>query len=106
MVIAVPFSGDSRLQRGEKRAYPLRAIVKLVKHHENHVATIEPAEMLALLLACSPCVNQDSFRQNRLMENLQSLIQSIAGYSLSFSLKGGFWGVLKKKPVITAGSLH
>jgi hypothetical protein len=51
-------------------------------------------QTLALLFACSPFVNADPHRRDRLFGVLAGLARAAPGRVLTFSLAGGFWDIL------------
>ena len=102
MLTPVPFSGDPQLQGGERRAYPLRGIFRLSKSDRNGLEPLEYGETIAMLLACSPCVNHDAYRLDKHVSNLEALARSLPAHRLRFSLRGGFRQLIEQCTVPSA----
>lgn len=93
-VARLPFTGDFPVRSSESGYYPLRAICRLQKGERNSLAPMRAAEALAALVACSPSVNRDPYRRERLLANLTALVRSVPTHVLTFSRAGGFWELL------------
>jgi hypothetical protein len=94
----LPFTGDFRAPSAAQPFYPLRALCRLEKGEGNCLAPMGAAEALATLVACSPSVNRDPYRQERLLANLTALVRSVPAHVLTFSVDGGFWELLEGRP--------
>jgi hypothetical protein len=95
VVEKMPFAGDFGTTSTPFRAYPLRALCRLEKGTEDRVEEMSAAQSLALLVACSPGVNGDPHRLERLQANLEAALAEAATVSLTFSLAGTFWEALE-----------
>ncbi len=93
----LPFFGDLGRTSTLEASYPLRAVCRLQKGENHKLQAMSRAEATAALLACSPNVNLNPFWQERLVSNLQALIQSVPVYFLTFARDGRFWEVLEKE---------
>lgn len=90
----LPFAGELGDRGGRSAGYPLAALYRLEKGAEHRLEPLSRARTLALLLACSPFVNHDPFRQDRLIESLQRVIDAAPSYRLTFKKDPGFWPLL------------
>lgn len=97
VVEKLPFFGDLGPTSTLDTSYPLRAVCRLQKGENHKLRAMSRAEATAALLACSPNVNLNPFWQERLVSNLQALIQSVPVYFLTFARDEGFWDVLAKE---------
>jgi hypothetical protein len=98
-VLKLPFTGDLGERRGVRPPVPLGALLRLEQADADAAAPLSRAETLACLLACSPFVNVDPFRRERLEKVLLALLAAGAprALALRFSLRGGFWSILDRK---------
>lgn len=94
----LPFAGDFGRAEARPGAYPLARLLRLEQAPENApghaVAPLAPAAAVAALLACSPFVNGDPFRVDRLTENLEAIVERSGASALAFRKDAGFWGIL------------
>jgi hypothetical protein len=97
VVEKLPFFGDLGPTSTLDASYPLRVVCRLQKGESHKLQVMSRAEATAALLACSPNVNLNPFWQERLVSNLQVLIQSVPVYLLTFARDGGFWDVLAEE---------
>jgi hypothetical protein len=93
----VPFYGDLGPSPLEHKRYPLRRVFRLEKSTTNGLRSMGRAQAIASLLACSPNVNRNPYRQDLLVSNLEALIQEVPAHVLMFSREGGLWDVLESK---------
>jgi hypothetical protein len=89
----VPFTGDFEAA-GAPGSWPLRALLRIEKGPADTIVPLGLAAGLATLLACSPFVNADPHRRDRLAANLEELARRVPRGVLTFSLGGGFWRIL------------
>jgi hypothetical protein len=92
----LPFTGDLGAREPAPRSFPLGAFFRLEKSAADGMRPLSRAEAVACLLACSPFVNTDPYREDRLLEVLTGLAGRAPAYALSFSLSGGFWSILDR----------
>jgi hypothetical protein len=92
----LPFTGDLGAREPAPRSFPLGAFFRLEKSARDEMRPLSRAQAVACLLACSPFVNTDPYREERLMEVLAGLAGRAPAYALSFSLAGGFWSILDR----------
>lgn len=91
----LPFTGDLGDRAGGPREVPLRAVLRLEKGSEERLVPLSPARALAHLLAASPFVNRDPWREEILLERLERLARSVPAYTLGFPLGGRVWDILR-----------
>lgn len=91
----LPFFGDVRPDASPRAPSLLRAVCRLRKPGTNELRPLALAETLASLVACTPFVNRDPYRLDRVLQNLESLLRTVPTYELAFSRDGGFWDVLR-----------
>jgi hypothetical protein len=98
-VLKLPFTGDLGERRATLPPVPLGALLRLEQDTADAVAPLSRAEALACLLACSPFVNVDPYRRERLEGVLLGLLAAgpPRALALRFSLGGGFWSILSSK---------
>jgi hypothetical protein len=94
-VLKLPFTGDLGERRAGAAPSPLRGLLRLEKGADDALRPLSPGETLALLFACSPFVNADPHRQERLLTNLADLAAAAPARVLTFSLGGRFWSILE-----------
>lgn len=87
---ATPFS----LSRGERRAAPLRALVRLIKAPEDRIAFIRPGVALGELVANTPVVNADPARVPALFARWEEVLAHVLVCALRFRKSDAFWGVI------------
>lgn len=91
---ALPFRGDLGGRTPPGR-YPLHGFLLHRKAEQHRVLPVSRAQFIARLLACSPYVNHDPFRRERLI----SLIERIADYAryalLDFRRDAGVWQTIE-----------
>ncbi len=95
----LPFTGDLGERGAVRRAVPLGALVRLEQDTLDAVSPLPRARALACLLACSPFVNVDPYRRDRLEGALLALLAAARrpALALRFSLGGGFWSIIDAK---------
>ena len=91
-VSAVPFAGD--YHGAASAILPLGALCQVRQGQEHHVEPLSRAEGLAALLAAAPYVNQDPHRLDRLLSNLEAVLDRAPLHRVTFSLEGGVWNAL------------
>jgi len=99
-VLKLPFTGDLGGRRDALPPLPLAALLRLEKAAADEIRPLGRAAALAALLACSPAVNVDPYRRERLETVLLALLDRLAAPSLAtlrFTLGGGFWSILDEK---------
>jgi hypothetical protein len=94
LVEKLPFAGDLG-QTAERRGGALLAgIFRLEKADTHAIRPLPQPEALALLVSCSPYLNADRFRTDRLLENLATLSQNCVVKRLAFRRDPGFWDLI------------
>jgi len=98
-VLKLPFTGDLGERRAVRPPVPLGGLLRLEQAEADALVPLSRAETLACLLACTPFVNRDPHRRERLEQVLLALAAAAAphAYTLRFSLHGGFWSIIKRK---------
>jgi hypothetical protein len=98
-VLKLPFTGDLGDRRAVLPPVPLGALLRLEQATADALLPLSRAETLACLLACTPFVNLDPHRRERLEEVLLALAAAAAprAYTLRFTLGGGFWSIIDTK---------
>ncbi len=86
----VPFSGTFRRLHRRGSRYPLETLCRIVKDKTNYLEPISNGEMLALMIANSPFINQDRIRQDELLANHLKVMQRCHSTTLHFNLDGKF----------------
>ena len=94
MVEPVPFAGDLRPSQISFQPRPLRAVLQLVKAPRPELRPLSPGQAVGMLLSCSPFVNQDPYRSERLLANLEEISRSAPVQRLAFARETGFWRLL------------
>jgi len=95
-VVKLPFTGDLGLRREGSPPRPLRGLLQLEKGPDDTLRPLSSGATLALLFACSPFVNADPHRRERLLETLSGLAAAAPARVLTFSLAGGLWNILSE----------
>ena len=95
----VPFTGDIGTpgERGASGSYPLRALLRLEQGPADSLRPLGTASAVATLLACSPFVNADPHRRERLVENLAGLAACAPHPVLTCTVDGTFWSILDRE---------
>lgn len=94
VVHQLPFAGDFGRAEARPGAFPLARLLRLEKAPEHGLAPLAPAQAVAALLACSPFVNGDPYRGDRLAGNLQAIVERTGAAALAFRRDPGFWDIL------------
>ena len=99
MVRKLPFTGEIGDRRAVRPPVPLGGLLRLEKDTRDALLPISRAQAVACLLACSPFVNVDPYRRERLEDVLLGLLAAGAppAFALRFALGGGFWSILGVK---------
>lgn len=95
----LPFTGDFKFESFGSESYPLRAIYRLEKGETNALKPMSAACCLGALFSCSPNVNVDPYRRDVLISNLETFCRSVPSFTLTFTLAGGVWDVLRPSGV-------
>ncbi|NOZ10990.1 MAG: hypothetical protein GXP09_08135 [Gammaproteobacteria bacterium] len=90
----MPFAGELGQTATPSGTYPVRGLFRLHQGPRNAVRDMRPSEGIAALVACSPYVNADPVRQDRLFENLEHLSTITPVRHLTFSLDQPLWPLL------------
>jgi hypothetical protein len=91
----LPFTGDWGDSRSAEAPVPLAALHRLEKSHEDALTPLPRSAAVALLAACSPYLNADPGRRDRLLAQAERLLPpGLPTWTLCFSLTGGFWPIL------------
>jgi len=97
LVEKVPFAGELGQNGSYGGRYPLRGLYRLEKGSRHLTRKLSRARLIASLIACSPYVNRDPFRLERLISNLGRLIDRVPARCLQFAPDPGFWDALREK---------
>ncbi len=97
LVEKVPFAGELGQNGSYCGRYPLRGLYRLEKGAEHLTRKLSRARLIASLIACSPYVNRDPFRLERLVSNLGRLVERVPARCLQFALDPGFWNALREE---------
>ena len=89
----MPFAGDLRGDP-DTGAHPLRDVARLIKGAGHELRAASRGATVAALAACSPYVNRDPFRAERLMANLATIVAAVDCQELSFALHPGVWDAI------------
>jgi hypothetical protein len=95
-VVKLPFTGDLGERREGSPPRPLRGLLQLEKGPEAALRPLSAGAALALLFACSPFVNADPLRRDRLLDTLAGLTAAAPAQVLTFSLTGRVWDILRR----------
>lgn len=91
---ALPFYGDHEPDPSPEH-FPLRAIGRLRQSHDDSIQPIDRAACLASLVACCPFVTLNPYCVDRLLQNLERLLEQVPTCELRFSRTGSCWDVLR-----------
>lgn len=101
LVEKVPFAGELGQNGSYGGHYPLRGLYRLEKGAQHLTRKLSRARLIASLIACSPYVNRDPFRLERLISNLGRLIDRVPARCLQFTPDPGFWNALREETPAT-----
>jgi hypothetical protein len=102
----LPFAGDLGPTRTDAARYPLAGYCRLRKGEVNAIEPLAASSGIALLIACSPYVNADPFRTERLIDTLEAIAAGVGRAAVSFRREGGLWDLLRREgPAILRASL-
>ena len=90
----VPFSGTFRSGYSRGNKYPLESLYSIKDDTKHFLEPISNGNMLSLLLANSPFVNQDTFRHDQLFSNLLKILERCRQATMRFNLNGEFTELL------------
>jgi hypothetical protein len=93
-VIWVPFHGDVASPFQRPPSIPVQVFYTLEKSCRNEVSLEPKTQMLAHLISCSPYVNLDPYRYDRLIESLDQMCGQVRCYRLKFRKDEGFLDLL------------
>lgn len=93
---SLPFSGELGSSSPPHTTAPLAGLYRLEKRAVDTLQPLSRAQALASLVSCSPFVNHDGFRVDRLLGTLQSVVDTVPVSSLGFNLDGGFWRLISE----------
>lgn len=94
----LPFAGDHGRSAGARRRFPLAGLFALEQGRHPARRPLARARAVAALVACSPFVNDDSFRGERLLSNLDRLTAARPVETLVFALDSGLWDIVLAEP--------
>ncbi len=97
VVEKLPFAGEMAQQPTPRQSFPLGSLHRLKKGGYDR-QPLRPSQTLALLLGCSPFVNADPWRNDKLVENLEHLVSRFPAYELQFQLERDFWPLIEAEP--------
>jgi hypothetical protein len=92
----LPFTGDLGDRRRGAPPFPLAALLRIEKAPEDSLRELSTAGAAGQLLACSPFVNVDLHRRERVTEIAAGLARRAPAAVLAFSLSGGLWSILTR----------
>lgn len=88
----VPFTGELRTGVvAGAGSIPLGGVYRLAQGPAHRLTPLDAGAALTALLACSPFVNADPYRLDRLGDNLERLIARLGVATLTFARDAGFW---------------
>jgi len=90
----LPFAGEYGQTGTPSGRYPLAGCYRLEKGARTVVSDLGTGAAVGALLACTPYVNADPLRQERLLDNLQRLCHRVPVRRLAFPRDGDFWPIL------------
>lgn len=93
-VIWMPFHGDVASPYQKPPSIPVQAFYTLEKSCRNEVSFEPKTQTLAHLLSCSPYVNLDPYRYERVLESLERMCDLVRCYRLKFRKDEGFLDLL------------
>lgn len=93
-VVALPFGSEVRFPGPPGVVAPLRALCALQKAEAVEVSELRPAAAVGLALACTPYVNHDPLRADRLFANIERLTGAVRLRTLRFPKVGPIWSAL------------
>lgn len=94
----LPFAGDHGRSAGERRRYPLGGLFAIEQGTPHARRPMARVRAVAALAACSPFVNDDRFRNERLLANLDRLTAARRAETLVFGLDPAFWDIVLGTP--------
>jgi hypothetical protein len=95
MAAGLPFWGDLEIGASKSTPRPVRALSRLQKGESTSWSPMTKSQGVASLLACSPYVNSDPYRRERLHSNLESIIGLIPAGELTFAKHSSFNEILR-----------
>ncbi|MCU0290572.1 MAG: hypothetical protein MUF10_01065 [Thermoanaerobaculaceae bacterium] len=95
-VVALPFGSEFRFAGPSGTRVPLRTLCTLEKAEAIEVAGLKPSAAVGLALACTPYVNHDPIRADRLFENIERLVRAVRLRTLRFPRHGPIWSALQQ----------
>ncbi len=90
----VPFTGTFAQSAERRRSFDLEGLFKLSQGKHNAIDPLGPGNTLTLLLSCSPFVNEDPYRFDRLADNLAGILRHTTARHLIFNRDGGCFDLL------------
>ena len=90
----LPFAGDLGRTPTARQRYPLAGLYRLKKGPDT-IRPMRRSQAVAFLIGCSPFVNADPHRLDRLTDNLLHLLSGFPMSELTFSIEGDFWRLLE-----------
>lgn len=97
VVEKLPFAGEMAQEPTGRQSWPLGSLHRLRKGG-NSREPLRGSQTLALLLSCSPFVNADPWRHERLVAVLEGWVGRFPAFELQFQLGVDFWPLIEKAP--------
>ena len=91
----MPFAGELGQSAGARAWYPLAAVHTLRQGPEAARLPVSRAAALGELAAAAPYLNVDPLRNERLLTNLEHLLERCPVGQLTFRLDSSFWDLLR-----------
>jgi len=93
VVEKLPFAGELAQTPTPRQSWPLGSLQRLKKGGRSR-EPLRASQALALLLSCSPFVNADPWRNEKLSDNLELLVRKFPAFELCFERGEDFWPMI------------
>ena len=103
VVEKLPFAGEMAQEPTGRQSWPLGSLHRLRKGGHSR-EPLRGSQTLALLLGCSPFVNADPWRQERLVAVLMGLVGRFPAFELGFEVGVDFWPLVEEGTKGTSGT--
>lgn len=98
VVEKLPFAGDLGQTGKRVGGGDLAALFRLEQAPEHTLKPLAEPEAVALLVSCSPYLNADPHRTDRLLHNARYLLRGCTANALAFRPDPDFWKLLEDSP--------